>query len=128
LKCLFDTHTLLWVINDDPHLSKKAKSIYLNDNHEIFISMATIWELSIKISLKKLEIPGDLSEFVSEHVYGNKIEILSIQLPHLYQLQNLSFHHRDPFDRLIISQAIFEHLPIISADSAMDRYPIKRIW
>lgn len=128
MKFLLDTHTLLWIIDDNPQLSKKAKSIYLDDKNEIFTSTASIWEMAIKISLKKLEIPGTLSEFVTEHIRGNKIDILSIELKHLYQLENLSYFHRDPFDRLIIAQAIAENIPILGSDKAFDEYPIQRIW
>ena len=90
--------------------------------------MASIWEMAIKISLQKLEIPDTLSEFVKEHVRGNKIDIMSIELRHLYQLENLSLSHRDPFDRLIIAQAIAENIPVLSKDEAFEDYPIQRIW
>lgn len=128
MRYLLDTHTLLWIVNDDPQLSNKAKNIFLNNENDIFASMASVWEMAIKISLKKLEIPGTLSDFVKEHIRGNKIDILSIELNHLYQLENLTYFHRDPFDRLIICQAIVENIPILSNDKAFDDYPIQRIW
>ena len=128
MRYLLDTHALLWIVNDDPQLGDKAKNIYLHDENDIFVSMASIWEIAIKISLKKLEIPGILSDFVKEHVRGNKIDILPIELNHLYQLENLTFFHRDPFDRLIISQAIVENIPVLGNDIAFDDYPIQRIW
>jgi len=128
LRYLLDTHTLLWIVNDDPQLGDEARNIYLNNANDIFASMASVWEMAIKISLKKLEIPGTLSDFVKEHIRGNKIDILSIELNHLYQLENLTYFHRDPFDRLIISQAIVENIPILSSDKAFDDYPIQRIW
>jgi PIN domain nuclease of toxin-antitoxin system len=128
LRYLLDTHALLWIVEDDPQLGVQAKAIYLDEENEIFISVANIWEMAIKISLTKLEIPGTLSEFVKEHVRGNKIDILSIELNHLYQLENLSYFHKDPFDRLIIAQAIVENIPILSSDIAFDDYPIQRIW
>lgn len=115
-------------MNDDPQLGDEARNIYLNNANDIFASMASVWEMAIKISLKKLEIPGTLSDFVKEHIRGNKIDILSIELNHLYQLENLTYFHRDPFDRLIISQAIVENIPILSSDKAFDDYPIQRIW
>jgi len=128
LKYLLDTHTLLWVIDDNPQLSRKVRNIFLDEDNDIYISMASIWEMAIKISLKKLEIPGNLSYFVNEHIHGNNIEVLSIQLTHIYQLELLPFHHRDPFDRLIISQAISEHLPVLSYDYSFDPYSVERIW
>jgi PIN domain nuclease of toxin-antitoxin system len=128
LKYLLDTHALLWIVSGDSRLSKKARSVYLDEANAIFASMATIWELAVKISLKKMEITGGLSDFVTEHVHGNSMELLPIQLAHCCQLQTLAFHHRDPFDRMIIAQAIVERLTIISADKEFDPYPIKRIW
>jgi PIN domain nuclease of toxin-antitoxin system len=128
LKFLLDTHTLLWIINDDPQLPKYVKTIYLDEENLPYLSMASVWELSIKVGLGKLKIPGDLANFVNEHVLGNNIEIFPIQLLHLYQLQHLEYIHKDPFDRLLIAQAIVEQIPIMSADLLFDRYPIKRIW
>lgn len=128
MRYLLDTHTLLWIVDDNPKLGNKAKSIYLNEKNDIYTSIASVWEIAIKSSLKKLEIPGTLSEFVREHVRGNKIDIMSIELTHLYQLENLTYFHRDPFDRLIISQAIVENIPVLSNDEAFDDYPIQRIW
>lgn len=128
MRYLLDTHTLLWIVNDDPQLGNEVKNIFLNNENDIFASMASVWEMAIKISLKKLEIPGTLSDFVKEHIRGNKIDILSIELNHLYQLENLTYYHRDPFDRLIISQAIVENIPILSSDKVFDDYPIQRIW
>lgn len=128
MKCLLDTHALLWIVGGDSRLGQKAKSAYLDEANSVFVSMATIWELAVKISLKKLEIAGELNGFVTEHVHGNGMELLPIQLAHCCQLQNLDFHHRDPFDRLIIAQAMVERLTIVSADKEFDAYPIQRIW
>ena len=128
MKYLLDTHTLLWIIADDSVLGENTRSIYLNEMNEICLSMASIWEMAIKISLGKLQIPGSLPEFVKTHIRGNKIDVMPIELKHLYQLENLTFFHRDPFDRLIISQAIVENLPILSQDKEFDNYSIQRIW
>ena len=128
MRYILDTHTLLWIVDDNPKLGDEAKTIYLNDHNDIFASIASIWEMAIKISLNKLNIPGTLSEFVKDHIRGNKIDIINIELNHLYQLENLNYFHRDPFDRLIIAQAIAENIPVISSDKAFDDYPIQRIW
>jgi PIN domain nuclease of toxin-antitoxin system len=128
MKYLLDTHTLLWITTDNPKLSKKAKSTYLNSQNEIFVSIASIWELSIKISLKKLDIKLPLKSFVDIHILGNNIKILELELNHIYKLEKLPFHHRDPFDRLIISQSIENKIPILSIDKMFDSYGIKRIW
>ncbi|MCD4691864.1 MAG: type II toxin-antitoxin system VapC family toxin [Calditrichales bacterium] len=128
MKYLIDTHTLLWIVTNDPKLSAKAKDLYLDSENEIFISMASIWELSIKSSLGKISLEQPLDEFVDEHVKGNDIRILKIESPHVLRIENLPFYHRDPFDRLIISQSIEDNIPIIGSDKTFDSYPIKRIW
>lgn len=128
MRYLIDTHTLLWIVDNNPQLSKNAREIYLDEGNEILLSMASMWEIAIKISLKKLIIPGYLQDFVKEHILGNNIQILNISLSHIYRLETLEYHHRDPFDRLIISQSIEENIPVISSDDKFDRYGIKRIW
>ncbi|UCE20004.1 MAG: type II toxin-antitoxin system VapC family toxin [Gemmatimonadota bacterium] len=128
MKYLIDTHTLLWILTDDSRLSKKAKRYYLDPQNEILFSMAGIWELAIKSSLGRLSLEKSLEEFVMKHIKGNDIGILHIELPHVLRVEQLPFHHRDPFDRLLISQSIENDLPIISSDKTLDRYRIQRIW
>jgi len=128
MKYLFDTHTLLWTVTDDPQLSLKAKEIYLDAGNEILFSMASIWELAIKASLKKITFEKTLEKFIEEHVKGNNIDILKIELPHVLRVENLPFHHRDPFDRLLIAQSIENNLSLISNDSLFDKYNVKCIW
>ncbi|MBU4444954.1 type II toxin-antitoxin system VapC family toxin [bacterium] len=128
MKYLSDTHALLWIVDRNSQLSNTAREIYLDEDNEILISSASIWEMAIKISLKRLIIPGNLQEFVKEHVIGNNIQILNISLSHIYRLETLQYHHRDPFDRLLISQAIEENIPIISSDNRFDQYGVNRIW
>jgi len=128
MKYLIDTHTLLWIAGNNPKLSKKAKEIYLNPKNKIYLSIASIWELSIKIGLKKLNLNLPLKKFIDIHILGNNIQILNINLSHIYRIEKLPLHHRDPFDRLIISQAIEEDIPIIGNDEIFDNYKAKRIW
>lgn len=128
MRYLLDTHALLWLIDDSTLLGTAVKEVYLDEDNIIFLSMASIWEIAIKKSGKKLQIPGSLSEFVTNHVRGNKIDLMPIELNHLYQLENLMFNHKDPFDRLIISQAIAENIPVLSKDKAFDDYPVERVW
>jgi len=128
LKYLLDSHVLFWIITGDLQLSRKAKNIYLDEKNKIFISIASLWEIAIKISLNKLSISMRLPEFVQEHVIANEISIMPIELTHIYNLENLPFYHRDPFDRLIIAQSMAEKINILSNDTVFDRYPVKRIW
>ena len=125
---LIDTHTLLWIVTDSPKLSNLAKDLYLDSENKILISMASIWELSIKSSLGKLTLEKPIDEFVDEHIKGNDIQVLNIELPHVLRIEKLPFHHRDPFDRLIISQQIENNLPIICNDEVFDKYAVKRVW
>ena len=125
---LIDTYTLLWIVTDSPKLSDRAKTLYLNPENKIIISLASIWELAIKSSLNKLTLEKPLEEFIDEHIKGNDIQILNIELPHILRIEKLPFHHRDPFDRLIISQQIENNLPVIGSDKEFDQYGIKRIW
>lgn len=128
MRLIFDTHTLLWIVTNDSKLSKKAKSLFLNSKNEILFSFAGIWEMAIKINLGRLSIDQSLKEFIKHHIKGNDIKLLSIELNHILLLENLPHHHRDPFDRLLICQAIAENIPIISSDKDLDLYTIKRIW
>lgn len=125
---LIDTHTLLWIVTDSPKLSDRAKELYLNPENKIFFSLASIWELAIKSSLSKLTLEIPLEEFVDEHIKGNDIQILNIELPHILRIEKLPFHHRDLFDRLIICQQIENNLPIIGSDKEFDKYGVRRIW
>ena len=128
MKYLLDTHTLLWIVTDSPKLSKEAKKLYLEMDNLILFSLASIWELAIKSSLGKIEFEKSLESFVEEHVKENNIQILNIEIPHLLRIEQLPFYHRDPFDRLLISQLIENNLSIISCDKMFDLYDVKRIW
>ena len=128
MKYLLDTHVLLWILTDDHRLSNNVKDSYLDKKNIILLSLASIWEMSIKSSLNKLEIKSSMETFVEQHVINNNIQILNILPQHLYPLEKLPFHHRDPFDRLIISQAIYENMPVITSDKNFDLYSVKRVW
>jgi len=128
MKYLIDTHTLLWIVTKNKKLSKKVKDIYLNSENQIFISLASLWEMAIKINLNKLSINEPLKDFVKNQIKSNDINILDIKTKHILLLENLPYYHKDPFDRLIISQSINEQIPLLSFDKVFDKYSIKRIW
>lgn len=125
---LLDTHTFLWFINDDVSLNSTAKTLVENPENTIYLSVASIWEMAIKISLGKLEILKPFTEFIDEQLRENTIVLLDIKTAHAGIIADLPFHHRDPFDRLIIAQAKGENFPIISRDARFDDYGIKRHW
>ncbi|MDP2412815.1 type II toxin-antitoxin system VapC family toxin [Daejeonella sp.] len=124
---LLDTHTFLWFINGSEELSDKAKSAIENIKNTKFISIASFWEIAIKSSLGKLklDIPFQELKFLA---INNGFEILPLTFEHTNRLVNLDFHHKDPFDRLIIAQAITDKLTIIGKDRNFAPYSVKIIW
>jgi PIN domain nuclease of toxin-antitoxin system len=125
---LIDTHTLIWFIEGDTKLSSYAKSIIEDIKLVIVISISSFWELAIKISLGKIKLKSPLTGVMSQ-TEKLDIKILNIKPEYIYEVEKLPFHHKDPFDRIIISTAIAENIPIISLDDNFDKYSsIKRIW
>ena len=124
---LLDTHTFLWFLEGNEKLSKKALIKMLDLNKKCYISIASLWEITIKLQLGKLELNFDFNELV-EYLKRNHIEILPIYFNHLKVLSVLPLYHRDPFDRIILSQAIAEKFTIISQDSEFKSYKAKLLW
>ena len=127
MKLLLDTHTFLWFIEDNPRLSAEAKSL-LESDVELLISAASLWEIAIKVSTGKLTLNQPYKEFIPDQLTKNGMGLLPISVEHLALVSALPFHHRDPFDRLLIAQASIEELPIVSIDNQFDPYGIKRLW
>lgn len=128
MKLLLDTHSLIWFFSGNPQLSNTAR-IYMEDvKHQKSISLATVWEMAIKQSKNKLTLALPLEEYIQQKLNLEDFELLPINLNHLGIISSLPFHHNDPFDRLIIAQAIVEKMPILSRDLALDDYSIQRIW
>lgn len=128
MKILLDTHTFLWFIEGSFNLSNIAKNLIEDQNNQRFLSVASLWEMSIKVSIGKLELDIAFPELVRREVYGNAIELLEIQPKHLDELAKLPFHHKDPFDRLIIAQSLAGDFSLITKDSAFDSYPVTVLW
>ncbi|MBI5218898.1 MAG: type II toxin-antitoxin system VapC family toxin [Bacteroidia bacterium] len=127
MNLILDTHTFLWFSEDSPRLSKYAKSIIEQTDNNCYISIASFWEMAIKISLDKLKISFEFKDLMHEISIQN-FTILPIHFEHTLELTTMNFYHKDPFDRLIIAQAMVENLTVVSADNAFDKYGIKRIW
>jgi PIN domain nuclease of toxin-antitoxin system len=127
MKLLIDTHTFLWFIHDDPNLSDRAASL-LESDADLLLSTASLWEIAIKVNLQKLTLPDTYEIFIPHQIQINSIEILPIEMEHLAVAVKLPLHHRDPFDRLLISQAIAEQIAIASIDQKFDSYAIDRLW
>jgi len=125
---LLDTHSFLWFWWDDPQLSGTAKQAICDATNRKLISTVSCWEIAIKVSLKKLDLGAPYRGFIHEHMVRNNFELLQITDEHLATLVALPFHHKDPFDRLLIAQALYEQIPIVSIDPQLDAYSVTRIW
>lgn len=125
---LLDTHTFLWFWWDDPKLSVRAMEVICEPANRKLISPASSWEVAIKVSLKKLGLGAPYNGFIHAHMLRNNFELLPITDEHLAGLIDMPFHHKDPFDRMLVAQASYEGIPIVSADEQFDAYRIKRIW
>lgn len=127
MKALLDTHAFLWSISDDERLSRKAQQIFTGSN-DLWLSVASIWEILIKVKTGKLPLPEPSGPYLVRELSENGIEVLPIKLDHVLRMENLTAHHRDPFDRILIAQSIEEKLPLVTADPVFERYPVKLIW
>ena len=128
MKVLLDTHAFLWLMADDARLSSKARAAFLDEKNEIFLSIVSVWEMAIKSGLKKLKLPLPVADYVSTRAEMHNITLLNISLDHLATVETLPLHHKDPFDRLIISQSISDKFTILSDDEDFDAYGVKRLW
>jgi PIN domain nuclease of toxin-antitoxin system len=127
MKALLDTHTFLWAISDDPRLSRRAQKTFTGPN-DLWLSVASIWEILIKAQTGKLPLPGPAGPYLVRKLGENRIEVLPIKLDHVLAIEKLAEHHRDPFDRILVAQSIEEDLPLITADPIFELYPVDVIW
>lgn len=128
MKYLLDTHTFIWWVSSPEKLSENALAAYENRENSLFLSFASIWEMQIKVQIGKLRLPLHLKELVEEQKSVNELKILPISLSHIYRLENLPIHHKDPFDRMLISRSIEENLLLISKDSVFADYEVNVLW
>jgi PIN domain nuclease of toxin-antitoxin system len=128
MRVLLDTHAFLWFIWQDSKLSSAARSTIEDPANDVFVSAASIWEIGIKIGIGKLTLAEPLDVFLSRELPGNDFELLPIAIEHVAAVVDLPFHHRDPFDRMLIAQSITETVPLVSADAIFDDYTIRRLW
>ncbi len=128
MKVLLDTHAFIWWDDDHTQLSSRALAICQDRENTILLSIASVWEMQIKIQLGKLKFSLPVEDKIQRQQEMNGLEILSISLKHVFTLDQLPHHHRDPFDRLLMAQCINEGIPMISYDSLLQPYPVQIIW
>ncbi len=124
---LLDTHTLIWFLNGDKKLSEKAKTTIEDQNNTKLVSIASVWEIAIKISLDKLRFTKGFKHLIGL-IEENGFEILPISTDHAVNVSALEFIHRDPFDRLLVAQSINDSLAIITRDENIKKYKVSTIW
>jgi PIN domain nuclease of toxin-antitoxin system len=128
VRALLDTHTFLWFLGGSLRLSPQARRIIEDRENSVSVSTASLWEIAIKTSIGKLKLERPFAELIPEQLEKQQIGVLAIELAHLATVAKLPLHHRDPFDRLIIAQAMAERLPVLSVDEVFDAYPVQRVW
>jgi len=128
LRVLLDTHAFLWWVRDDGRLSGRARDALSDAGNELLFSVVSGWEIAIKAQLGKLRASEDVGAYLSGQLSINSMQVLPIYLSHAVRVADLPNHHRDPFDRLLVAQALVEDLPLVSVDPEISRYPVEVIW
>jgi PIN domain nuclease of toxin-antitoxin system len=128
MRLLLDTHTLLWWMTDDPHLSKPARVLIADKTNVSIVSAVSAWEIATKVRLGRLPMATPLVKSFVQDLARERIEILAVMAEHGIRAGGLPGPHKDPFDRMLIAQALIEVVPIISNDNALDGYGAKRLW
>ena len=128
MKLLLDTHTLLWFIGGSSRLSSAARILIEDSENEKFVSIVSIWEIAVKVSIGKMSLSSPFDILFPHQLQINGFELLPVKVEHASVVASLPFHHRDPFDRLLIAQSIIEDFAIVTADSAFADYTAKLLW
>jgi PIN domain nuclease of toxin-antitoxin system len=131
MKLLLDTHALLWYTDNDPRLSPAASRLLADPHNELSVSMATSWEIAIKVGLKKLSLSAPYSQYITQALSGLGITLLPISLDDCSYYETLPFplaNHRDPFDRMLITHAFRHGLTVVGNDAKFDAYGVTRLW
>ncbi len=128
MRCLLDTHTLIWWMTTDLHLSKSAHALIKDQDNISLVSAVSAWEIATKVRLGRLPAAADLIQRFVGDLTRERIEILAVTAEHGIRAGLLPGPHRDPFDRMLIAQALAENVPIVSNDRALDGYGVKRLW
>lgn len=128
MKLLLDTHVFLWWLTDDHQLSPRAKRALRDGKNDVFFSAASAWEIAIKTKLGRVTLPEDAERYITDQLELNAFQVLPIRLQHALRVASLPDVHRDPFDRLLVAQALIEDLVILSKDRRLSGYPVRVLW
>lgn len=128
MKLLLDTCTFLWIISDDPALSEEARGTFSDPGNEVFLSAISVWEIAIKHALKRLPLPEAPDRFIPAQRVRHAIQSLPLEEEAVLQISRLPEHHRDPFDRMLVCQAITHGLALLTPDEAIRQYPVRTVW
>jgi PIN domain nuclease of toxin-antitoxin system len=123
---LLDTHAFIWLSEDDPKLPTPTREM-IEATNNVFVSIASFWEIPIKIKIGKISLKTDFND-IEARFNATRFELLPISIQDTIQLQQLPLHHKDPFDRILITQALYKSIPLVSRDSEFDAYPVRRVW
>jgi PIN domain nuclease of toxin-antitoxin system len=130
MRVLLDTHAFLWWIDQHQRLTATARDAIADSQTEVFVSVVNVWEIVIKAKIGRFTMPGDLASFLHQQITTNYFQILPVEMAHALKVYDLADHpdHKDPFDRLLVAQALSEDMALISNDADLDHYGIERIW
>ncbi|MEM1041821.1 MAG: type II toxin-antitoxin system VapC family toxin [Bacteroidota bacterium] len=128
MRVLIDTHVLLWFLTDPDRLSRTAYGLITTPENEVLLSVGSLWEIAIKLNVGKLTLEGLFEEVIPSQLVEERIEVLPTAMDHLAVFEKLPLYHRDPFDRLLVAQAMAEGMPIVTRDAAFDRYAVEVLW
>jgi PIN domain nuclease of toxin-antitoxin system len=128
MRLLLDTQIFIWWSFERGRLSERVTDLLADRENELFLSIASVWEMQIKLGIGKLSLRVPLPELLARQQQNNDLSSLAIEFRHIYALEGLPHHHRDPFDRLLVAQSRVEHMILLSVDEAFDRYPVQRLW
>jgi PIN domain nuclease of toxin-antitoxin system len=128
MKILLDTCAFLWLTTDAPELSEKAKILFQNSNNAVYLSSVSVWEIIVKNQLGKLPLPSAADDFIKQQCEKHFVEYLSLDEKAVFNLSCLPNYHRDPFDRMLVCQAIAQDLTVLTSDKLIMQYPVATVW
>jgi len=126
MKVLIDTHVLLWGLQDEAKVSRRVRTLL--PKADVWISVASVWEIVAKVQVGKLTLPSPVGEYLTAKLKENGVSVLPLMFDHVKRLEEIPLHHRDPFDRILVAQSLEEDLPLVTADPVFAKYPVRTVW